>query len=501
MSYSAPPGSPLDRITDAFSITADKFESIVQGFKAECDHGLRTASATGLASMIPSFVTRMPTGQETGTCLSLDLGGSNLRVSLVQLLGQGKSRVTEVRREITPEWKTSSVDTFFDRITEAIHELIGGMGNQASEANAATSRQRRRRRPMPMGVCWSFPLNQTGISRGTILRMGKGFAVDSIEGQDLANLFHKAFKRRKLNVVVTALLNDTVGTLVAHAYGHPGTCMGFIYGTGVNAAYPEKVSRIAKLKNIQQQWPGKGDDAHRIMLVNTEIDIFGSESYLPLTRFDKLLDAQHPQPAFQIYEKMMSGAYLGELVRLIMIELAKEHQMIFGGRVPATFLEPWTLSTEFMSDFVRLSTNEERLENFRNIVHAKGEATTDDANYVSLQDMERIVEICHLVSSRAAALAAAAMAAIIEHQGLTDEENQSKPIVIGVNGSTYEKYPGMPDMIYAQLRSWFGEEVATSRIKLALAKDGGSVGGALIAMLYSSDRRLDTITPDKVDFL
>ena len=40
--------------------------------------------------------------------------------------------------------------------------------------------------------------SQTGISKGTILRMGKGFTLTGIDGQDLATLFLEAFKRKVL---------------------------------------------------------------------------------------------------------------------------------------------------------------------------------------------------------------------------------------------------------------------------------------------------------------
>lgn len=162
---------------------------------------------------------------------------------------------------------------------------------------------------------------------------------------------------------MTALVNDTVGTLVAHAYSHPGACIGFIYGTGVNASYPEKISRIGKLhvgnssisSNLSEQHAEQEEQQQNdaIMLVNTEIDLFGNESYLPLTPFDKTLDQQHSQPNFQAYEKMMSGAYLGELARLVIVSLTIEHKVLFGGHLPSPWKEPWTLTTTWMSEMER----------------------------------------------------------------------------------------------------------------------------------------------------
>jgi hexokinase len=48
--------------------------------------------------------------------------------------------------------------------------------------------------------------------------------------------------------MVAALVNDTIGTLVAHAYEYPETQVGVILGTGANAAYIEKLENIKKFK-------------------------------------------------------------------------------------------------------------------------------------------------------------------------------------------------------------------------------------------------------------
>ena len=100
----------------------------------------------------------------------------------------------------------------------------------------------------------------------------------------------------------------------------------------------------------------------------------------------------------------------------------------------------------------------------------------------TIEDMTRLRRICHIVSSRAASLAAAGIAAIIERQDIISLSDQ--PIIVGVNGSTFEKYPRMPERIENVLRTWFGD-TTFQRIRLGVARDGGSIGGALVAMLYS----------------
>lgn len=110
----------------------------------------------------------------------------------------------------------------------------------------------------------------------------------------------------------------------------------------------------------------------------------------------------------------------------------------------------------------------------------------EDGYTVVAKDLTIFAELCKIVSNRAARLAGAAMASLIEQQ---DEVlNGSGPIVIGVNGSTYQKYPHMHERIYESLVTWFGPEIS-NRIRVELATDGGSIGGALIAMLAEKEER------------
>ncbi|KAI9257351.1 hypothetical protein BDA99DRAFT_441309 [Phascolomyces articulosus] len=447
----------LGWIHEQFTLTPDIYKSIVKGFKEECEQGLNTASASGLATMIPSYVTRLPTGHETGTYLALDIGGSTLRVCAVQLLGQGQVNVTEVKRLITDPLRASSTIVFFDWIADTVAELYALLPEETRDDTSP---------PLAMGVSWSFPLDQTGISKGTILRMGKGFTLEGIDGEDLATLFLQAFQRKNIRVIVTAIVNDTIGALVAHAYSNSQTRIGFIYGTGVNAAYAEKVSKIIKLNVAEWQ------DSATEMLVNTEIDIFGNESYLPITRFDRALDASHAQPGFQPYEKMMSGAYLGELVRLVAIDLVNDKEL-FQGHVPSLFSEPWSFLTAHMSEIEGYPRDGQLVQRVTHILQFTDNYTPNES------DVNTLLDICSMVSTRAAGLAAAAMVAIIEQQTIEPNED----IVIGVNGTTFEMYPRMPERIHEALEQWYGQDIA-KHIKLEVARDGGSIGAALVAMLY-----------------
>jgi hexokinase len=63
-----------------------------------------------------------------------------------------------------------------------------------------------------------------------------------------------------------------------------------------------------------------------------------------MTRWDEEINRTHMLPDFQPFEQLISGRYLGEIVRLILVEGIK-HAGLFQGQMPERFLEPYALDT------------------------------------------------------------------------------------------------------------------------------------------------------------
>jgi hexokinase len=82
---------------------------------------------------------------------------------------------------------------------------------------------------------------------------------------------------------IAALVNDTVGTLLAHSYKHPNTFIGAIFGTGTNGAYVEDTRNIKAMTN-----PTSDE-----MIINIEWGNFDkNKTVLPVTIFDNKLDRE-----------------------------------------------------------------------------------------------------------------------------------------------------------------------------------------------------------------
>lgn len=216
---------------------------------------------------------------------------------------------------------------------------------------------------LPMGVAFSFPVVQHTLSDATIMAMGKGFAITS--NLDLGTLLVNGYEKAKSpdlpSIRVTAILNDSVATLVSFIYQfQEDSChkaaMGFICGTGTNATIPLRQSILHpdKLpKKITVRADDQIDDVR--VAVNTEWSINGT--IVPLrklglvSKWDVQLDAETEAPGFQPFEYMTSGRYLGELARLIFLDYIKTHVGLSDEKIPSQLLHRFGLTTTFLSHY------------------------------------------------------------------------------------------------------------------------------------------------------
>ncbi|CAI0423485.1 unnamed protein product [Linum tenue] len=282
--------------------------------------------------MLISYVDNLPTGHETGLYYALDLGGTNFRVLRVHLGGQNGGLVNQEFAEvpIPPELMTGAADALFDYIAA---ELAKFVAQEGQEHELPPGRKRE------LGFTFSFPVNQTSIASGTLVRWTKGFSIDELVGQDVVTELTRAMKRQNLEMHVSALVNDTVGTLAGGRYTNKDVAAAVILGTGTNAAYVERAQAIPKWHGAL---PKSGE-----MVINMEWGNFKS-SHLPLTEFDNALDMDSLNPGEQIFEKVISGMYLGEIVRRVLLKMAEEASL-FGETVPSKLQVPFILRTPDMS--------------------------------------------------------------------------------------------------------------------------------------------------------
>lgn len=343
-----------------------------------------------------------------------------------------------------------------------------------------------------LGFTFSFPVQQLGINKGKLMRWTKGFDIPDAVGKDVCALLQTEIDKLHLPVKVAALVNDTVGTLMARSYTSSGkhrSILGAIFGTGTNGAYIEKTS------NIKKSIEGDYDTSTGEMVINTEWGSFDNQgNVLPSTPWDKKLDRDSVNPGFQMFEKCVSGMFLGEIVRLAIVDMmSKEKSTLFKDVNSSTndwatttnvaahsgLLKQWGLDSAIMSvaasdNTPELSTLRQELENVLQIYTP------------SLEDAQAFKAVAAAVGRRAARLSAVAIGAIVIQSGKLDDPEE-EVIDVGVDGSLVEHYPFFRDMIHEALRSikQIGPKGA-DKIRIGVAKDGSGVGAALIALVAAN---------------
>ncbi|KAJ5180186.1 Hexokinase [Penicillium capsulatum] len=437
----------LKQYEDSFILDPPALKKITDHFVRELDKGLTKEGGT--IPMNVTWVMDFPNGHEEGRYLTVDLGGTNLRVCNVSL-SAGKRDYDQAQRKYTlpDEVKTGTGEQLWDFIAEKVESFLHE--HQHGAENLA------------LAFTFSFPVDQKSISSGILQRWTKKFNVSGVEGQDVVPQLEGALRRRNLPVTVVALINDTTGTLIASHYRDPQVKVGSIFSTGCNAAYMEECRNIPKLEGY-----GLPEDAR--VIINTEYGAFDNDrQILPYTQFDHQIDRQSLRPGTQLFEKMVAGLYIGEMLRLILVTL-HEQGKLFQGQDITRLRKENALEASFLSVA--------ELDISKDLTDMREEFEDGLGLSPSVEELKICRYLIGLVATRAARLFSCGIAAICK-------KNQLRKCHIGVDGSVFNKYSGFKDRAAQGLREildWPPDEV--DLISLNPSEDGSGVGAALAASL------------------
>ncbi|KAH7512938.1 hypothetical protein FEM48_Zijuj12G0143400 [Ziziphus jujuba var. spinosa] len=464
-----------------------KLRQVADAMDVEMHAGLASEGGSKL-KMIISYVDNLPTGDEKGLYYALDLGGTNFRVLRVQLGGKDARVVKQEFEEVSipPHLMTGTSDALFGYIAEALAKFVAEEGEGF---HPAPGRQRE------LGFTFSFPVRQTSIASGNLIKWTKGFSIEDTVGQDVVGELTKAMERIGLDMRVAALVNDTIGTLAGGKYHNQDVIAAVILGTGTNAAYVERAQAIPKWHGLL---PKSGE-----MVINMEWGNFRS-SHLPLTDYDQELDNESLNPGEQIFEKMISGMYLGDIVRRVLYKMAEE-AAFFGDTVPPKLKIPFILrhfrvafradlvhsgeckATKPLSDLTITPNMSAMHHDTSPDLRVVGDKLRDilEIPNTSLKVRKVVVELCDIVATRGARLSAAGIVGILKKIGRdTVREGEKQRSVIALDGGLYEHYTKFSTCMESTLKELLGEEVAAN-ILIEHSNDGSGIGAALLAASHS----------------
>jgi hexokinase len=462
----------LTKLDKEFWITGEKLKDVVARFREELNVGL---SKDGQNIPMNLAWTGLPKGDEKGTILTLDLGGTNLRVCKVTLHGdregaEEKSELDQEQYKLPQDLKTGNAEGLWTFIADKLEDFVRDrkLDNEYSKDN-----------PMPLGFTFSYPATQESIDHAVLQTWTKGFDIEGVEGEDVAKQLREKIKAKGLPFELICVINDTVGAMIASAYNDPGTIVGAIFGTGCNAAYMATLSDIKKLpKNDDRASAFNGGK----MAINCEYGAFdNAHRVLPLTKYDKQIDIESPRPGEQTFEKLSAGLYLGEIFRLILVDLA-DRKLVFESQDVSKLREPYTVDTGFLSHI-----EDDESPKFETTRQSFFDTLNVKPTDVEIQLSRRLAE---MIAVRGARLCACGIAAICTKEGI-EKGN------VAADGSVANKHPKFKRRwakALGEILDWKdewkeGKDGASGPIKITSAEDGSGVGCAIIAAMEIEKRR------------
>lgn len=432
-------------------LTEDDVQHMVEVFTQQMDlanSSMPECRALSDHLMENTHIRQLLDGTENGDYLGLDLGGTNYRVVLARFF-KGVADTTLENYVIPADILSGPSSGVFDFIADGIKNFFEIHLDKFKENKSTIS----------LGFTFSFPSRQKTLKSQTLVTWTKSFKCPDGPGLDPVKLLEEALQRRApdLPIEVVVVMSDTTSTLMAGTYIDKNVKIGLILGTGCNAAFVEKLDNIEK-------WTGDYKDPHHV-IVNVEWGATGDKGCLDFcrTKFEKRLDQLSNHPNSFTFEKSVGGLYLGELVRLVLVELS-ELGLVFGGQLPALLCQPWALKAAYVTRIE--SDKEEAAEHTVSVLQDLG------VKQPHLNDVAVVREVAEIISRRGAYRVAAGLSALVKRMGLPE-------VTVAIDGSVYEKHP----KIHGYMMEVLGKTRFNycTEVKLILVKDGSGVGGAYAA--------------------
>ena len=432
----------VTRAAASFEAGTVALDAIARDFGAQIARGL--AGEGGSLKMLRTF-TRQPSGRERGRVVVVDWGGTKARAGLVELGGGGSVRIVAEEALTFPDaMKRGAPEPVFDLIAGAVGRVAGAQAIGAA----------------PLAFVYSYPARLERIDRAVALASTKGWRLQGLVGRDVAEMLTAALERAGLTRIrLAAVANDTVAALILQSYqargrdaGADPATIGLILGTGTNLAADLGPAGIRNLES------GNFDGVGAVE-----------------TPYDAALDRELAEPptGAQRFEKMVSGHYLGEILRRALVDLGRGPGGFHWSTAPA-------LATPFGLDSAHLSR-----------IAADRTAGLDDVGAllrslgVESTPAERhgVRALGAAIARRSARLVAAALLGTLRFLDPRLDDRRT----IAVDGSLWGGYPGFEGLVRDALAELVGPDRA-GRVEIAFVKDSTSAGAAVIAAVAAAQR-------------
>lgn len=364
--------------------------STAQAIRDDMIKGLKKEPAN--QDMIRTFCNPPETSAKGKSVIVIDAGGTNFRSCLVTFDDNGVPSISEMEKTRMPGVeKELNRHDFFEQIATNLEHLK----NKADR----------------IGFCFSYPMEIQENGDGILLGFSKEVKAPEVVGCKVGEELKKALNAHGWNSIKRiTLCNDTVAALLAGAAcagdgDRYSSNIGFILGTGMNAAYIQPDCNCCGIKK--------------------QIVVCESGKFLSVNRsdFDVEFDKTTVKPGSFYLEKLCSGAYLGPVSWFALQAAAKDK--LFSEKLNSELLKIDVLTLIEMDKYLHNPFN-------KDCVLGKLAATVATA-----EDNDKMFQLLDAIVERSARYSAAILTACAIQTG--EGKNASEPICMLCDGTTFYK--------------------------------------------------------------
>ena len=420
------------KFLEAHNISASNLDikKLVDSFIVEMENGLAGKESPLL--MLPTYIEADGEVVANQPVVAIDAGGTNLRIAKVYFNDELKLMTENIRYDKMPAVETElSKKEFFDTLASYMTDF-----KEVSDK---------------IGFCFSYAAEILPNKDGKLVEWSKEVKAPEVIGEIIGEQLLKAMGTPDKQVV---LMNDTVSTLLAGKAATAGktydTYIGFILGTGTNAAYIEANKNITKTDGL---------DLNGSMIINIESGNFGG---VTSSDIDIAFDDSTKNPGRYSFEKMFAGGYFGGLCSTALKTAADEGLFSDAEKIKALN----ELTTEVVNKFVQ------GIDLDNNLLNSALQTNEDKATASGI--INGLIE-------RAAKLVAVNLAAVILKTGKA--KTAEKPVLMTIEGTTFYKLHNFRKMFETYLKNFLSGE--NKRYYEIVEVENSSLIGAAIAAIVN----------------
>ena len=384
--------------------------TVAQGLLDDMKKGLKGEKSD--EDMIKTFCNPPKESAKDKSVIVIDAGGTNFRSCLVTFDSNGNPQISEMEKTKMPGVERElSKKEFFEQIADNLEHLK----NKSDR----------------IGFCFSYPMTIKENGDGILLGFSKEVKAPEVVGSEVGKCLVEELEKRGWNSIKRiTLCNDTVAALLAGAacandVTDYSSYVGFILGTGMNAAY------------IQPKCDCCG--------INEQIIVCESGKYTSVNQssFDIEFDKTTVKPGSFLLEKLCSGAYLGPVSYYALQSAAKEG--LFTENCAAAIQKIDILSLIEVNMFLGNPYSSDSI---------LGKLLKENGSEC---DYDKVFQILDAIVERSARYSAAILIACVlkTNQG----RNASKPVCILCDGTTFHKTHMIKERVHGYL-----DEILTNKL-------------------------------------